>query len=123
MSPQKFICVPDERRMDNDDHPLEVQLSWGKDDREGRFLLKREDVKTAFVSMLVLLWATAMHDFSVASHHGHRTFHIFCLRQKHVGYPACCSQLLQHKGFLVQNDVTLSSIFSWSSLGKQLICD
>ncbi|XP_064629486.1 afadin-like isoform X2 [Lineus longissimus] len=39
----------DERRMDDEDHPLEVQLTWGKDDREGRFLLKREDVKTAFM--------------------------------------------------------------------------
>ena len=28
-----------------------MQLEWGKDDREGRFLLKREDDKTALVSI------------------------------------------------------------------------
>ena len=28
------------------ENPLLVQLNWGKDDREGRFLLKRETEKT-----------------------------------------------------------------------------
>ncbi|XP_074640030.1 afadin-like [Tubulanus polymorphus] len=39
----------DERKLNDEDKPLLVQLSWGKDDREGRLLLKREDEKTAFM--------------------------------------------------------------------------
>ena len=33
--------------------PLWVQLNWGKDVREGRFLLKNENEKTLRVSVLV----------------------------------------------------------------------
>ncbi|XP_078617983.1 afadin-like isoform X11 [Branchiostoma floridae x Branchiostoma japonicum] len=33
----------EERRLDDNEKPLLVQLNWNKDDREGRFLLKRED--------------------------------------------------------------------------------
>ncbi|XP_065325502.1 uncharacterized protein LOC135932087 [Gordionus sp. m RMFG-2023] len=36
----------DERKIEDDEKPLLVQLNWNKDDREGRFLLKREDDKT-----------------------------------------------------------------------------
>ncbi len=32
----------DERRLMDEEKPLLVQLNWHKDDREGRFLLKRE---------------------------------------------------------------------------------
>ena len=41
----------DERKLPEYERPLMVQLNWGKDDREGRFLLKREDNKTANVSI------------------------------------------------------------------------
>uniref|UniRef100_A0A914PGT2 Ras-associating domain-containing protein n=1 Tax=Panagrolaimus davidi TaxID=227884 RepID=A0A914PGT2_9BILA len=33
----------DERKLDVDEHPLIVQLTWHKDDREGRFLFKSND--------------------------------------------------------------------------------
>uniref|UniRef100_A0A023F3L1 Putative actin filament-binding protein afadin n=3 Tax=Triatoma infestans TaxID=30076 RepID=A0A023F3L1_TRIIF len=36
----------DERRLEPDEKPLLVQLNWHKDDREGRFLLRRIDDKT-----------------------------------------------------------------------------
>ena len=36
----------DERRLGADERPLWVQLEWGKDGREGRFLLKNEHAKT-----------------------------------------------------------------------------
>ncbi|RZF35618.1 hypothetical protein LSTR_LSTR005146 [Laodelphax striatellus] len=36
----------EERRLDNEEKPLLVQLNWHKDDREGRFLLRRIDDKT-----------------------------------------------------------------------------
>ncbi|KAK2145409.1 hypothetical protein LSH36_684g01025 [Paralvinella palmiformis] len=36
----------EERRLKDDEYPLTVQLNWGKDDREGRFLLKDMDEKT-----------------------------------------------------------------------------
>ncbi|KAG8238213.1 hypothetical protein J437_LFUL018257, partial [Ladona fulva] len=36
----------DERRLADDEKPLLVQLNWHKDDREGRFLLRRIDDKT-----------------------------------------------------------------------------
>ena len=35
-----------------DELPLLVQLHWGKDDREGRFLLKKENDKTILVESL-----------------------------------------------------------------------
>ncbi|XP_041354927.1 afadin-like [Gigantopelta aegis] len=37
----------EERKLELDEKPLWVQLNWGLDVREGRFLLKREDEKTA----------------------------------------------------------------------------
>jgi len=39
-------CVPmtEERRLADDEKPLLVQLNWNKDDREGRFLLRRVDL-------------------------------------------------------------------------------
>ncbi|KAK6621108.1 hypothetical protein RUM43_011414 [Polyplax serrata] len=40
----------DERRLNPDEKPLLVQLNWHKDDREGRFLLKRIDDKTKMPS-------------------------------------------------------------------------
>lgn len=36
----------DERKLSLDERPLFVQLGWNKDDREGRFLLRRMDEKT-----------------------------------------------------------------------------
>ncbi|KAI0213549.1 Afadin [Lamellibrachia satsuma] len=36
----------EERKLQLEERPLYVQLNWGKDDREGRFLLKNEDSKT-----------------------------------------------------------------------------
>lgn len=33
----------EERKLDIDEHPLFVQLSWHKHDREGRFLLRSTD--------------------------------------------------------------------------------
>jgi len=45
-----FICVlVEERKLSELECPLLVQLNWGKDDREGRFLLKRESDKTTAV--------------------------------------------------------------------------
>ena len=38
--------ISDERRLGQDEKPLLVQLNWHKDDREGRFLLRRIDDKT-----------------------------------------------------------------------------
>lgn len=40
-----FLFV-DERKLGVDEKPLLVQLNWHKDDREGRFLLRRIDEKT-----------------------------------------------------------------------------
>ena len=39
-----FVCVAEERRLADDEKPLLVQLNWNKDDREGRFLLRRVDL-------------------------------------------------------------------------------
>lgn len=36
----------DERKLESEERPLLVQLEWNKDDREGRFLLRRMDEKT-----------------------------------------------------------------------------
>uniref|UniRef100_T1IU86 Afadin n=1 Tax=Strigamia maritima TaxID=126957 RepID=T1IU86_STRMM len=36
----------EERKLNDDEKPLLVQLNWHKDDREGRFLLRRMDEKT-----------------------------------------------------------------------------
>lgn len=35
-----------ERKLDLSERPLWIQLEWGKEGREGRFLLKNENVKT-----------------------------------------------------------------------------
>lgn len=35
-----------ERKLDPNERPLWIQLEWGKEGREGRFLLKNENVKT-----------------------------------------------------------------------------
>ena len=50
-----LVTVVDERKLEKHERPLYVQLNWGKDDREGRFLLKRVDLKTAPVSCTVYL--------------------------------------------------------------------
>ncbi|KAK7083437.1 Mllt4p [Halocaridina rubra] len=39
-----FYFISDERRLAEDEKPLLVQLNWNKDDREGRFLLRRMDL-------------------------------------------------------------------------------
>lgn len=36
----------EERKLASEEKPLLVQLNWHKDDREGRFLLRRMDQKT-----------------------------------------------------------------------------
>ncbi|XP_077139323.1 afadin isoform X28 [Ranitomeya variabilis] len=38
------VHVSGERRLDVDEKPLVVQLNWNKDDREGRFVLKNENI-------------------------------------------------------------------------------
>ncbi|XP_073407939.1 afadin isoform X18 [Dendrobates tinctorius] len=38
------VHVSGERRLDIDEKPLVVQLNWNKDDREGRFVLKNENI-------------------------------------------------------------------------------
>lgn len=43
------VAVIEERQLKDTERPLLVQLHWGKDDREGRFLLKRENDKTLLV--------------------------------------------------------------------------
>jgi len=50
-----IICllVLEERKLSELECPLLVQLNWGKDDREGRFLLKRESDKTTAVCFLI----------------------------------------------------------------------
>ena len=47
------ILLTEERKLSELECPLPVQLNWGKDDREGRFLLKREIDKTTAVLFLV----------------------------------------------------------------------
>jgi len=51
-----FICkfVAEERPLKDHECPLIVQLNWGKDDREGRFLLKKETDPTLLVHMIIL---------------------------------------------------------------------
>jgi len=44
----------EERKLSELECPLLVQLNWGKDDREGRFLLKREIDKTTAVRFWLL---------------------------------------------------------------------
>lgn len=44
-----FGAVAEERQLKDTERPLLVQLHWGNDDREGRFLLKRENDKTLLV--------------------------------------------------------------------------
>ena len=41
--------------MKDHERPLLVQLNWGKDDREGRFLLKKETDRTATVKKHLIL--------------------------------------------------------------------
>lgn len=43
----------EERKLEAMERPLFVQLNWGKDDREGRFLLKREDLKTVNLNVMM----------------------------------------------------------------------
>lgn len=45
----------EERRLNQDEKPLLVQLNWHIDDREGRFLLKNIDQKTTVSSLLLIL--------------------------------------------------------------------
>jgi len=50
------MCLfAEERKLSELECPLLVQLNWGKDDREGRFLLKREVDKTTAVCSRSLL--------------------------------------------------------------------
>ena len=46
-----FFTLTDERKLAEEEMPLLVQLNWHKDDREGRFLLRRMDEKT-YVSVI-----------------------------------------------------------------------
>ena len=39
----------EERKLEVDEHPLIVQLTWHKDDREGRFLFKLNDKVSYFL--------------------------------------------------------------------------
>jgi len=55
-----YLFVTDERKLSELECPLLVQLNWGKDDREGRFLLKRESDKTTAVCFRVLPFSS-MH--------------------------------------------------------------
>jgi len=48
------VLFTEERRLKDDEYPLTVQLNWGKDDREGRFLLKDMDEKTHLVGVTVI---------------------------------------------------------------------
>jgi len=41
--------IVEERPLKDYELPLIVQLNWGKDDREGRFLLKKETDPTVLV--------------------------------------------------------------------------
>jgi Ras association (RalGDS/AF-6) domain. len=41
-----LFSLSDERKLGTDEKPLLVQLNWHKDDREGRFLLRRIDEAT-----------------------------------------------------------------------------
>jgi len=45
----------EERKLQVEERPLYVQLNWGKDDREGRFLLKNENAQTVPVGSPVRL--------------------------------------------------------------------
>lgn len=40
------FLLAEERKLAEGEMPLLVQLNWHKDDREGRFLLRRMDEKT-----------------------------------------------------------------------------
>ena len=51
-----LFCISDERRLLDEERPLNVQLNWGSDVREGRFLLKRE------VSISVLNWGSDVRE-------------------------------------------------------------
>ena len=46
VSAQSKCVLSEERRLPLKELPLRIQLNWGQDDREGRFLLKNEDDKT-----------------------------------------------------------------------------
>jgi len=48
------FILTEERKLSELECPLLVQLNWGKDDREGRFLLKREIDKTTAVCFHLL---------------------------------------------------------------------
>ena len=48
-----FPCIiSEERKLEDHERPLFVQLNWGKDDREGRFLLKSQQIKTNVSSII-----------------------------------------------------------------------
>jgi len=50
--------LAEERKLSELECPLLVQLNWGKDDREGRFLLKREIDKTTAVRFQLNCYAS-----------------------------------------------------------------
>jgi afadin len=49
------IHLNSERKLSKDERPLWIQLDWGKDGREGRFLLKNENHKTIKVYFFIIL--------------------------------------------------------------------
>ena len=44
-------CITDERKIVDMECPLLIQLNWGDNDREGRFLLKKVQDKTKSVNI------------------------------------------------------------------------
>ena len=57
----------EERKLADEEMPLLVQLNWHKDDREGRFLLRRMDEKT-YVSIILQPKWPAMYLLCNARH-------------------------------------------------------
>ncbi len=51
-----FNLISEERKLASSERPLWVQLEWGKDGREGRFLLKNENATTVKVRKLFQLY-------------------------------------------------------------------
>lgn len=45
-----YCFCAEERKLSDHERPLIIQLNWGKDDREGRFLLKTENQVSVPVS-------------------------------------------------------------------------
>jgi len=55
------VCVlAEESPLQEHERPLMVQLNWGKDDREGRFLLKKETDATTLVRKFNCIFCTQL---------------------------------------------------------------